>query len=215
MSRLRLWLVSVIVVFAVGAVAVSAASAAPHWVIENKALAAGESETVLGLISGSVTLHGLIGKVGFELSCTAAHARGTIKGTNKGEAPNGIPFAGCTVPHPSGCTVKEPISTDAESGVLLEEEGEKAGYNTWTPTTGAVFTTITMSGTSCSIEGIYEVTGRAQCEGEAVEAVDVSCLFNSSSKSALKLGFNEVDFLAHFLLLLTGKNAGKKWGAAE
>ena len=215
MSRLKLLFLSVMAVIAVGAVGASAALAAPHWVIEGKALAAGESETVLGLISGPATLHGPIGKVGFELSCTAAHARGTIKGTNKGEAPNGVPFAGCTVPHPTGCTAAEPISTVAESAVLLEEGIEGTGYNTWTPTEGETFATVTVSGTACSIEGSYRVTGRAQCEGKAVEAVDVSCLFNSSSKSALKLGSNEVDFLAHFLLLLTGANAGKKWGAAE
>ena len=216
MSRLKLLFLSVMAVFAIGAVAASVASAAAtHWVIEGAELKAGESETVLGLISGPATLHALIGSVGFELSCTAAHASGTIKGTNKGEAPNGVPFAGCTILHPTGCKVREPISTVPESGVLLEEVGEQDGYVTWTPTKGEVFVTITMTGSACSVEGDYEVKGRAQCEGKAIEAVDTSCLFNSSSKSELTIGKNQADFLAHFLLLLTGKNAGKKWGAAE
>ena len=217
MSRLRLLSLSVLAVFAIGAVAASVASAAAtHWVIEGAELKAGESETVLALISGPAVLHGLIGSVGFELTCTAAHASGTIKGTNKDEAPNGIPFAGCTVNHPSGCTAKEPISTVPLSSVLLEEVVVgKTGYDTWSPTKGETFATVVVSGTACSVEGSYEVKGRAQCEGAFGEAVDYSCLFNSSSKSELKLGKNATDFLAHFLFLLTGKNAGKKWGAAE
>jgi hypothetical protein len=169
---------------------------------------------VLALISGPAILHGLIGKVAWELSCTAAHASGTIKGTNKDETPNGIPFAGCTIIHPSGCTVKEPISTVALSSVLLEEE-VKNGYDTWTPTKGEQFAEIVVSGTACSVEGKYAISGKLQCEGEFVEAVDYSCLFNSSSKSELKFGTNAADFLAHFLFLLKGANAGKKWGVAK
>ena len=163
MSRLRLLFLSIFAASAVCAVAASAALAAPHWVIEGKALAAGESETVLALISGPAILHGLIGKVGVEISCTAAHASGTIKGTNKDEAPNGIPFAGCSVVHPSGCTVQEPIKTGALTSVLLEQE-EKNGYDTWSAAKEE-FTTITITGTSCSVEGAYLVKGVAQCEG--------------------------------------------------
>jgi hypothetical protein len=204
---------SVMAVFAVGAVAASAASAAPHWVIEGKALAAGESETVLALISGPAILHGLIGKVGFELTCTAAHASGTIKGTNTDAAPNGIPFAGCTVNHPTGCTAVEPISTKALTSELLTTEEGKRRQDTWTAP-AEEFAEITVSGTACSVEGKYLVKGKAQCEGESGEAVDFSCLFNAKSGSVLKLGVNETDFLAHFLFLLTGAHAGKKWGTS-
>ena len=110
-----------------------------------------------------------------------------------------------------GCKVPEPITTVALSSVLLEEE-VKNGYDTWSPKEGKVFTTFTIEGEACSVEGRYEVAGKLQCEGEFVEAVDYSCLFNSGSKSELKFGTNEADFLAHFLFLLTGANAGKKWG---
>ena len=212
MSRLKLLFLSVVAVCAVGAMAASAASAAPGWKIEGSSFSG--TETVLALLSGSAILHGNIGSVGFELLCDSAHADGTILESNRDASAKGIPFAGCTVLHPSGCTASEPIQTKALTSALLTTEEGKRRLDTWSPSKGEAFATVIVAGTACSVEGSYEVTGKAQCEGEAVEAVDFSCLFNSTSGSELKLGKNATDFLAHFLFLLKGTNAGKKWGSS-
>jgi hypothetical protein len=124
MSRLKLLFLSVMAVFAVAALAASAASAAPGWKIEGKAFTG--TETVLALLSGAALLKGEIGKIKFELSCTAAHASGSILETNRDTAPNGIPFAGCTVIKPTGCKAVEPVKVLAvNSALLTKEEGAK------------------------------------------------------------------------------------------
>jgi hypothetical protein len=213
MSRLKMLFLSVMAVFAVAAVAASAASAAPEWKFEggvNKA-----TLSVLALLSGAAILKGELSKVKYELSCTAAHATGSILEGNRDTAPNGIPFAGCTVVKPAGCRVEEPIQTlPLNSALLTKAEGVKR-FDTWTPQVGTEFATITFLGNpECAIEGKDKVTGKAQCEGEAVEAVDFSCLFNETSGSELKLGKESATFIAHFLFLLKGAFEGKKWGTS-
>jgi hypothetical protein len=212
MSRVKLLFVSVMAVFAVGAVVASEASAAPHWVINGTPLGSG-SESVLGLLSGgSARLVSKIGTVPTEVVCTTADATGTILAVNEDAAPSGIQFTSCKVEHPSGCTVKEPITTVALTSELLSNE--VVGLDTWTPTSGTEFTSLTITGTACSVESKTPVTGKAQCEGELnKEAETYSCLFtDASSKGLLKLGSNEAQFLAHFLFLLKGTNDGKLWG---
>jgi hypothetical protein len=214
MSRVKLLLVSVMAVFAVAAVAASAASAAPpEWKFEggvNKG-----TLSVLALLSGAAILKSEISKVKFELSCTAAHATGSILEGTRDTAPNGIPFAGCTVIKPTGCKVKEPIQTAPLSSALLTKEEGAKRFDTWTPQVGTEFATFTYEGNpECSIEGKDSITGKLQCAGEAIEAVDFSCLFNETSGSELKFGKESATFIAHFLFLLKGANAGKKWGTS-
>jgi hypothetical protein len=212
MSRLKLLFLSVMAVFAVAAMAASAASAAPEWKFEKEVNKG--TLSVLALLSGAALLKGKVGAIAYELSCTAAHATGSILEGNRDIAPSGIPFAGCTVITPTGCKVKEPIQTEPlNSALLTKEEGVKR-FDTWT-TNAKAFTKITFEANKeCSIEGVDEVTGHAQCEGEAVEAVDFSCLFSEKSGSELKLGKNEATFIAHFLFLLKGAFEGKKWGTS-
>ena len=213
MSRVRLLLLSVMAVFAVGAVAASAASAAPHWVINGTALASGSSESVLRSVSlGSARLVSKIGTIPIEVVCTNADATGSITGPNKAEAPSGIAFTGCTVPKPSGCTVKEPIDTVALTSVLLSNE--TVGLGTGSPKTGEEFVAITISGSACSVESKTPVKGKDQCEGALNTAAETySCLFtDASSKGLLFLGSNEALFLADVFFLLKGTNDGKNWG---
>jgi hypothetical protein len=214
MSRIKLLFLSALAVFAVGAVAASAASAAaPKWVINGTALTTG-SESVLGLLSnGTARLVSKIGTVPTEVVCKNADATGSITGPNKDEAPSGISFTGCEVATPKGCTVKEPITTVALTSELLSNE--TVGLDTWTPKSGTEFTSLTITGTACSVESKTPVSGQAQCEGALnTEAETYACLFtDASSKGLLKLGSNEAQFLAHFLFLLKGTNDGKNWGA--
>jgi len=213
MSRVKLLFVSVLAVFALGAVVASEASAAPHWVINKVALASGSSESVLGLLSGgSARLVSKIGTIPTEVVCTTADATGTITGPNKDEAPSGIAFTSCKVEKPTGCTVAEPIKTFALTSALLSNE--TVGLDTWTPKTGEEFVTLTITGTACSVESKTPVKGKAQCEGALnTEAETYACLFtDASSKGLLFLGSNEAQFLAHFLFLLKGTNDGKNWG---
>ena len=212
MSRVRLLLLSVMAVFAVGAVAASAASAAPHWVINGTALASGSSESVLRSVSlGSARLVSKIGTIPTEIICTNADATGSITGPNKAEAPSGIAFTGCTL-KPSGCTVKEPITTVALTSALLSNE--TVGLGTGSPKTGEEFVAITISGSACSVESKTPVKGKDQCEGALNTAAETySCLFtDASSKGLLFLGSNEALFLADVFFLLKGTNDGKKWG---
>jgi hypothetical protein len=213
MSRVRMLFLSVMAVFAVAAMAASEASAAaPHWVVNGTAFTG--SETVLGLLSnGNASLEATIGAVATDVLCTAADATGTILESTKDAAANGITFTGCSVSKPTGCTVTNPITTVALSSALLTNE--TVGLDTWTPTSGTKFTELVFSGTACSVEGKFTVTGQAQCEGALnTEAETFACLFNKNSgKELLKLGTNTADFLAHFLFLLKGANDGKNWGA--
>jgi hypothetical protein len=215
MSRVRLLLfLSVMAVLVVGAVAASEASAAaPNWVINGTAFTG--SETVLGLLSnGNASLESTIFTVPMDILCTAADATGTILGGNKDAFPNGITFTGCSISTPSGCTPTNPIALEPVTSTLLSNE--TVGLDTWTPTSGTEFTRFTLSGSACSIEGVYKVTGQLQCEGTLnTEAETFACLFNKNSGNGqLKFGSNTADFLAHFLFLLKGANDGKSWGAS-
>jgi hypothetical protein len=216
MFRVKLLFLSIMSVFAVGALAASEASATPGWQVAGTAFTSTSSETVLGLLSnGNASLEATISAIAFDILCTAADATGTILGTNKDAAANGITFTGCSVSKPTGCTTTNPILTVALSSELLSttDNGGTIGLDTWTPTVGTKFTEITMSGTACSIEGKYSITGQAQCEGAIGEAETFACLFNKNSgKELLKFGTNVADFLAHFLFLLKGANDGKNWG---
>jgi hypothetical protein len=217
MSRVRLLFLSVMAVFAVAAVAASEASATPGWEVNGTAFTSTSSETVLGLLSnGNASLEATLGTNVFtDILCTAADATGTILGTNKDAAPSGITFTGCSVSTPSGCSVTNPISTVPLSSELLSttDNGGTIGLDTWTPTSGTEFTKIVLSGTACSVEGSYKITGQAQCEGAiGVPAELFACLFNKNSgKELLKIGPGVADFLAHFLFLLKGANDGKNW----
>jgi hypothetical protein len=215
MSRVRLLFLSVMAVFAVAAVASSEASAAaPNWVVEGTAFTG--SETVLGLLSnGNASLEENLGSNVFtDILCTAWDATGTILGGNKDAAPNGITFSGCSVSTPSGCSVTNPIVVKAVTSTLLSNE--TVGLDTWAPTSGTEFTKIVISGTACVVEGSYNITGQAQCEGTLnTEAETFPCLFNKNSGNGqLKIGKEVADFLAHFLFLLKGPNDTKKWGAS-
>jgi hypothetical protein len=206
-------------VLAVGAVAASEASATPHWVINGSSLASGSSETVLGLLSlGDAQLEATIGGIATDILCLTAHATGTITGPSTDEASAGILFSECTVPHPTGCSTTSQIKVVSLTSALLTEtnEAKTVGYDTWTPKEGTEFVTIPITGSACSVEGSYKVTGKAQCEGALnVEAEAFACLFGKNSKSELKLGSNAADFLAHFLFLLTGTDKDKVWGVGN
>jgi hypothetical protein len=217
MSRVKLLFLSIIAASAVGAMAASAASAAPHWVINKTALASGSSESVLGLLSGgNASLRATISTIPTDILCTAADATGTITGPNKDEAASGITFSGCTVSKPTGCTVTNPIVVKPLTSELLATETGGIGFDTWSPKTGEEFVSLTISGSACSVEGVYPVKGKAQCEGTLnTEAETYACLFSDTSgKGLLKLGSNEATFLAHFLFLLKGANDGQNWGVA-
>jgi hypothetical protein len=213
MFHIKLLCLSAMAASAAGAIVVPAASAAPHWVINGTALGSGSSESVLGLLSGgSVRLISKIGTLPIEIVCTSSVATGTITGPNKGEASSGIAFTGCSVPKPSGCTVKEPITTVPLTSELLSNE--TVGLDTVSAKSGTELTTITITGTACSIESKTPVSGNEQCELELnTQAETGPCLFSDSSgKGLLKLGSNEATILAHVLTLLKGTNDGKSWG---
>jgi hypothetical protein len=217
MSRTKSLTLTVMAVLAVSAAAASDASAAPHWIINGTALASGSSESVLGLLStGNASIQVAISKIETDVLCTSAEATETITGPNKDEDSNGPVFSGCSISKPAGCGLTNPIVVKPLTSELLATETGGVGLDTWSPKTGDEFVSLTISGTACVVEGVYQVTGKVQCEAKLnVESETFPCLFNKNSgKGLLKFGSIEADFLAHFLFLLKGTNDGKNWGVA-
>jgi|SRR5579875_1046912 len=208
MSRAKLALASVLVVFAVGAVSSASAMAAGQWYI-NGSKFTGE-ESIEGNQTGTSTLEMTISGIKTKISCTAATGTGKIKESNK-DTSSAIKFTGCTVAEPSGCKTTSEIKTTATK-TELEVEGEKV-FDKYTPESGETFTTIPIEG--CAVEGSYKVTGSARCEIQSpkTEAVEKECAFSSSTGSKLKFGANTATFTGKFLYKLTGTNKGKVWSA--
>jgi hypothetical protein len=182
-SKAKLMLLSVLVVFVVGAVASSAASAlpteGPFWQVNNTKLALGQTRAVEGnIVPGTVgVLFAHISGKAIEIVCkkftpTISIFNSTQHGESLGKAifeecivrENGTPIAGCEV---------NPSATPANS-VKTEEIKNSLWYHVtnlnktktslqqvlFVPKTGKLFATIELTGTGCqTLEGIYKAEG--------------------------------------------------------
>jgi hypothetical protein len=213
--RLRQLLAAAIIATAAAMAAVPSALAAPHWVINKTALGSGSSETVLATaVAGFSEVRAKIGGVEVRLSCGNDVGSGTITGPNKDEAST-VTLSECVMKSPSGCTVPSPIHIAELVSELQTSEAGGKGFDRFEPKSGGAFERITITGSACSVEGVYEVTGSISCElPENTEAVELECDANATSGSNVKIGSNAADALGKGRAHLTGANKGKTWGVA-
>lgn len=208
MARVKLVLLSLLAVFALGAVA-SASASAQEWLIEGKGLKAGESAPVSGSAAGSLTLLLTLSNIHVVLLCDKASGTGTIVGPSSATA-NPISFSECKVVEPK-CTTSATLKTK-EISISLLVLGEsrlisfipKAGEST-------EFVTVELGG--CAVEGEYKITGSVGCEllHPFESAVLQDCSFELGKDQKLLFGKAEADLEGEISFVLTGADEGKKW----
>jgi hypothetical protein len=221
------------VILALGAIAVSSASAAATtedqtWTIEGVTLSGSESVSS----TGSVTLITKVGTTKLELnatginclSCTISNSGGSAVGSGT------LEFTGATVETPPTCKVKNPSGT---TGIIktkaLEVKADymigTANYILFKPAgTSSLFTEVELvKGTGgCPIAGPYTVTGEVFVKSingtgvdEAIQKVESSGAINdeaSGKTEPLLFGGMKAELIGTASFALSGTNKGKKFG---
>lgn len=203
MSRGRLFLMGILAVMSIGAVASASASAA-EWLVEGKTFSG--TEEISGANVGNVTLLTTVNGIHLVIVCTSATGKGTIKDPNTGSVPSGVAFTGCTVSEPSGCKTTNKTTTALEVSLLAE--GEKRLITFFPSAAGEKKLFVTVEITGCSLEGEYEVTGGSvACEvvEPFVPAELKHCKFEPGVDQKLKFGTHEADFEGEFSFILVSK----------
>jgi hypothetical protein len=207
-------MLSMLVVFAVSAVAAASASAAPHWWICEKGTGTGTKYTEHKCTTSSVTgewewkalAPGVRVNVkskggpftltspGKIIVCKKAVDNGWIENPTGGGA--GIDllaeakFTECTVTKPAKCTVTEPIVVKNANTLLSEVAG--VFHDTFTPTEeeGKLFTEIKLNGTECAGKGKFKVRGKATA---IINGANAELTF-TNALSELTLGEEPAEF---------------------
>lgn len=193
----------------VALIAASASAAEPHyaqwWV--NGSQFTGTSSTESS-VSKSIVIAMTIGGIKTEVVCSGGSGAGTIAETDKGTVSPGLELTGCKVPTPSGCTVTSTLKTGALNAALDSESGL-----IYTTTGGAPFFSATISGTACSVEGAYKVTGSLRCSvgSPFAEAVEKTCTFTKGVGSEVKFGTNSATVEGALTSKLSGSYKGDSW----
>jgi hypothetical protein len=190
MSRVRLMLLSILVVFAVGAVASASASAAGQWWVSG-AKFSGTEEVTARLKSGTkaVLKSKLPGGEEVELlSPKISLRRADIFANSKGLAEE-ITFLETTVAKPVGCEMLSDIIVKPVLTELVVEGTPSKVFDLFTPQLGTKFATVELS--NCAGEGLYQVTGQVRCEVQApeFESLDKLCLFSAATVGGVGLKF--------------------------
>jgi hypothetical protein len=215
MSRIKLVLLSMFAVVAVGAIASSSASAAPHWLVcvkvapgtghftnsECTTSGAGEWATKelpepleLEGTSGVSKLSSEIGSTKVTIKCLKDKFAGTIEAPGNSTAT--ITYEECSFEGAAGCTVKSPTQPAGTIVAkvldrLVEKEGKV--LDEFFEKTGVAFTTIEIG--VCALKSTLEVKGTQKCElpsGEVFKRLhEIECLATGSS---LKLGTKEATY---------------------
>jgi hypothetical protein len=221
---IRKYLRKILGLAAVGALTitafVSASASAATWTVEGAKLSEGTSNGVsfnAGLKTGTVAaLAGTL--LGQEVLLTAHHVTCTnctffIVGL-AADWEGVLDFSNFTVDKPAGCKVKEPISTKALKGELVDHSGSERMYEKVLPAEGEVFATITVEG--CAVAGSYNVKGVVYGEGEkwgtslAAQPLKFTPAINTTLGGSLTLGTSVATLSAEGVNTLT---SGKKFSA--
>jgi hypothetical protein len=153
MSRIKLLVVAALVAaFALSATA-AAASASEYEV--GGSPVTGPVSLKTSSFAGTFELSGKPFTVAVRITCTKVHEEGSINTLGTGTAK--LEFSSCTVAKPANCSVGT-ITTEVKTQLLtggLENE--------FKPKSGNTFTTITLTGASCSLTTPFEVTGTQVC----------------------------------------------------
>jgi hypothetical protein len=212
MLKIRLIVLSLLAMFVVGLVAVSAAAADPLWKVNGAKLEAGEKYEVVGAIQPGTTIifHTAVQKVGFELSSKeVAITKGNIKGGEPGtDEAEAAEFKGVTVlKEETKCEVNSPgsvggiVKTNPVLSLLVENTALTRIEDLWYPKTGG------LTGTFAEIE--FKNKGSEKCpfatagklpvkgdvvalaEVEGKEEMDPTLNFEPPSKEYDELGVDK------------------------
>jgi hypothetical protein len=212
MTKFRLLLVSMLAVFAVGAVASTAAMAANNCTT----LAGAQCLVVKELLTETIKATGtkkagttsklVVAGIG-TVVCTTANAIGTLDETTTGilVLKLVIAFSGsCKLEGHVACKVAEPINTKEIGGTLVIAGG--VGTETFKPETPEEFATVNISG--CEQEAIIKVTGSQKCKIPAIETEaathELKC---ATTESSLKDGAKVAEFEVTGEFKVEGGNA--------
>jgi len=220
------------VVLALGAIAVSSASAAAvtedqTWTIEGVTLSGSESVTS----TGSGTLVTKVGTTPLELestgincvSCTISNSGGSAVGSGS------LEFTGVKVKTPATCAARNPGGTvgiikTTPLNVKADYMIGTSNYILFTPATPSLFTELELLKGSggCAISGKYLVTGEVFVKSnngtgvdEVTQAVTSSGKINeeaSGKTNALQFGGVAAELNGTASFVLSGTNKGKKFG---
>jgi hypothetical protein len=159
-SKAKMIIVALIVSFALGAVAVSTASAADEWFVSGTRLVGSAAVAEEAKLDGLGLL--LMPAVPFTLACEGPLlAKGTYIFNPAKILASQLSFKNCFVQTPAACTlVGTTITTlgnDLQGTVTLAANGSGARIAVKTP--GRVFTEIELTGTECSLAGLTPIPG--------------------------------------------------------
>jgi hypothetical protein len=131
--------------------------------VEGKSLTAPEGIAEKTTTARRLVVLGTPFGVNMHVECTKIHvAAGVSFIEPTGKSVSHPEFSNCTVVKPVNCTLNEPVVA-RDKGLLVEVGG--AIEEELTPAEGAAFTTVTLTGSSCSLKGKpFEVGGSQLCE---------------------------------------------------
>lgn len=158
----------------------------------------GESaiHTAPAAVSGEGKLSTLATKVGtteVKIHCTDNQFNGNLRKLGLGEGE--VDFLGCSVEKPTTCTTTSLILADVH---LQLSEGKVPALGTLTGNKGGVaeeFTSLTLSGASCSVAGTYTLTGKQTLEFPESEGLkEEHEVLAKKAGSSLKFGSEAASF---------------------
>jgi hypothetical protein len=209
MSKVRLILLGLLVLFSFSAVGAASASAAEWWV--GGSLLTGKAELSA---KTHVTKHFTIRSTKLSVECSEVKVKGGFIGQHNENSIESLIFEGCSVPGEPGCEVS-PVDTEP---LVFPLEGEKGSIRlNFIPTTGTKFGVVTIKtkGT-CGMTGSFKLTSGAKkgmiCNypGVETEHVEHELVFNESSGSEIEINGEKAMFNGEVFFKLA---SGKEWSA--
>jgi hypothetical protein len=202
-TRIRLILMSLLAVFAVGAVASASASATVCEPLDKEGewtwcSAAKEITSPVEGTSGVSKLESEVGGKKLTIECTADTFKGTLEdpepskldGASSGE----IKFTGCSVVGVAKCTVHEPIEFKFKDQLINKPPTKPE--DEFKPNEGETFVEIKIEGAECAIKGTLKVKGTQKCNLDTTFETEQKEheLICTPAGSKLKLGEKEAKF---------------------
>lgn len=220
MKHIRLFVLSVMALFALGAVASASASAAACEEEDNAkdvyTVCVGGKDFTGKLTNVNHAVSSVLtGKVlGVETELTGTTAVAELTAEKDGASKGKITFTGITVVKPKHCTVVEPIVAEFTDQLSKPPAAPIDIFTGSKP--GEVFTEIAFEGAECTLAGqVVQVKGKQEAEfdaGIATAAKDHEVIAKATG-SKLKLGESEAHFSGIFTQVETA--GGENWSILE
>jgi hypothetical protein len=209
MSKIRLIMLGVLVLFCFSAAEVASASAAEWWVKGHLLTGAEELAT-----RTRVTSHFTIKSAKISVECSEISVKNGFIEQHNGNRIESLVFEGCGVPGEPGCKVA-PVASEP---LVFPLEGEKGSLRlNFIPKTGTKIgvVTITTSGT-CARTGSFKLTSGTKkgmiCNypGVETEHSEHELVFNEGSGSEIEINSEKAIFTGDVFFKLT---SGDEWSA--